>query len=85
MAERNQVLKCETDGLIADGISYKAFLAPGMAPAARFMVEASKVTARAYCLGAVSIGSDIQEIHTKDRVSEITQMGIETYLGNQIE
>jgi superoxide reductase len=35
--------------LIADGISYKAFLSPGMAPTAQFMVAASRVTAREYC------------------------------------
>jgi superoxide reductase len=35
--------------LMADGISYKAFLKPGDAPAAEFKVSASKVTAREYC------------------------------------
>jgi len=35
--------------LIADGISYKAFLSPGKAPTAQFMVTASHVTAREYC------------------------------------
>ncbi|MFZ2635302.1 MAG: desulfoferrodoxin [Rectinemataceae bacterium] len=35
--------------LIADGVSYKAFLSPGMAPTAQFMVAASHVIARAYC------------------------------------
>jgi len=35
--------------LIADGISYKTFLSPGMKPAVQFMVTASDVTARAYC------------------------------------
>jgi superoxide reductase len=35
--------------LAADGISYKAFLSPGMAPTAQFMVAASHVAAREYC------------------------------------
>jgi superoxide reductase len=35
--------------LIADGISYKAFLSPGDAPTAQFMVASTKVIARAYC------------------------------------
>ena len=35
--------------LVADGKSYTAFLKPGMAPEAVFMVEADQVTAREYC------------------------------------
>jgi superoxide reductase len=35
--------------LVADGVSYKAFLSPGLAPTARFQVASSHVTARAYC------------------------------------
>jgi len=35
--------------IIADGISYKTFLKPGMAPEAEFCVNAEKVTARIYC------------------------------------
>jgi superoxide reductase len=35
--------------LLADGVSYKTFLSPGMTPAAQFMVTASRVIARAYC------------------------------------
>jgi superoxide reductase len=35
--------------LIADDASYRAFLTPGMAPTARFMVEAKSVAARGYC------------------------------------
>lgn len=35
--------------LIADGISYKAFLNPGDAPEATFAVDADDVTARGYC------------------------------------
>jgi len=35
--------------LIADGISYKAFLSPGVVPVAQFMVTASRVIAREYC------------------------------------
>lgn len=35
--------------LIADGVSYKAFLSPGMAPSAVFMIAGSHVAARAYC------------------------------------
>lgn len=35
--------------LIADGVSYKAFLSPGMAPTAQFMIAASRVAAREYC------------------------------------
>jgi superoxide reductase len=34
---------------IADGISYKAFLSPGMAPTAMFMVAGVHVFAREYC------------------------------------
>ncbi len=35
--------------LIADGKSYRQFLAPGQAPEAVFCVKADKVTAREYC------------------------------------
>ena len=35
--------------LIADGISYHAFLNPGDKPEANFCVKADKVTAREYC------------------------------------
>ncbi|HEB68709.1 MAG TPA: desulfoferrodoxin [Desulfobulbus sp.] len=35
--------------LVADGIVYRQDLAPGQAPEATFCVEASEVTARAYC------------------------------------
>jgi superoxide reductase len=35
--------------LIADGISYKAFLSPGMAPTATFLVATARVAAREYC------------------------------------
>jgi len=35
--------------LLADGVSYKAFLKPGMPPAATFKIEAAKVVAREYC------------------------------------
>jgi len=35
--------------LIADGVSYKSFLSPGKEPAAQFMIDASRVAARAYC------------------------------------
>jgi superoxide reductase len=35
--------------IIADGISYKTFLKPGMAPEAEFCVKAEKITARIYC------------------------------------
>ena len=35
--------------LIADGISYKAYLKPGDAPSAEFCVSAEKVSAREYC------------------------------------
>ena len=35
--------------LIADGISYTAFLQPGQAPEAEFCLQASQVTAREYC------------------------------------
>jgi superoxide reductase len=35
--------------LVADGIAYRAFLAPGAAPVAEFKVSASTVTAREYC------------------------------------
>lgn len=35
--------------LIADGRSYRQFLAPGQAPEAFFPVTADKVTAREYC------------------------------------
>jgi len=35
--------------LIADGISYMAFLSPGNAPNAQFMIAATHVIARAYC------------------------------------
>lgn len=35
--------------LIADGISYKAFLTPGKEPTAQFMLSASRVIARGYC------------------------------------
>jgi superoxide reductase len=36
-------------GLVADGLSYKAFLAPGKEPSALFMIDASRVAARAFC------------------------------------
>ena len=35
--------------LVADGRVYRQDLAPGMAPEATFCIEASEVTARAYC------------------------------------
>ncbi len=35
--------------IIADGKSYKQFLEPGQIPEATFSVDASDVTARAYC------------------------------------
>lgn len=35
--------------LIADGTSYRAFLAPGQEPKAFFAVKAEKVSAREYC------------------------------------
>lgn len=35
--------------VIADGISYRAFLKPGEAPKACFGLKAASVTARAYC------------------------------------
>jgi len=35
--------------LVADGKVYRQDLAPGMAPEATFSIEASEVTARAYC------------------------------------
>lgn len=35
--------------LIADGVSYRAFLKPGDAPVAEFAVKATKVVAREYC------------------------------------
>jgi len=35
--------------LIADGVAYRQFLAPGGAPEAVFRVEAKQVTAREYC------------------------------------
>jgi len=35
--------------LIADGVTYRAFLKPGDAPTANFCVKATKVTAREYC------------------------------------
>jgi len=35
--------------LIADGKSYRQFLAPGQAPEAEFCVKAETVTAREYC------------------------------------
>jgi len=35
--------------LVADGISYTAFLQPGQAPEAEFCIRASQITAREYC------------------------------------
>lgn len=35
--------------LIADGVSYLAFLKPGAAPEATFLIDADKVTVREYC------------------------------------
>ncbi|OGY42443.1 MAG: desulfoferrodoxin [Candidatus Buchananbacteria bacterium RBG_13_39_9] len=35
--------------ILADGVSYKTFLQPGMAPEAEFCVKAEKITARIYC------------------------------------
>lgn len=35
--------------LVADGKAYREFLKPGSAPEATFLVDASEVTARAYC------------------------------------
>ncbi|MEF8822910.1 MAG: desulfoferrodoxin [Desulfohalobiaceae bacterium] len=35
--------------LVADGISYTAFLQPGQAPEAEFCIQASRITAREYC------------------------------------
>lgn len=35
--------------VIADGVSYKKFLKPGMKPEAEFCTKAAAITARAYC------------------------------------
>ncbi len=35
--------------LLADGVSYRAFLKPGDKPMAEFCVKADKVSAREYC------------------------------------
>jgi superoxide reductase len=35
--------------LIADGVSYRAFLKPGQAPEATFCIQAKTVSAREYC------------------------------------
>ena len=35
--------------LIADGVAYRYFLKPGVAPEATFKIDAAKVTAREYC------------------------------------
>jgi superoxide reductase len=35
--------------LIADGVAYRQFLAPGQAPEASFMIQAKAVSAREYC------------------------------------
>ncbi|MFH1065786.1 MAG: desulfoferrodoxin [Nanoarchaeota archaeon] len=35
--------------IIADRVSYKKFLKPGMKPEAEFCVKAAEITARAYC------------------------------------
>jgi superoxide reductase len=35
--------------LIADGVAYRKFLAPGEAPEAHFCVDAEQVTVREYC------------------------------------
>lgn len=35
--------------LVADGVSYKAFLKPGDQPVAEFCISASQVSAREYC------------------------------------
>ncbi len=35
--------------LVADGISYTAFLQPGQAPEAEFCIQASRITAKEYC------------------------------------
>jgi len=35
--------------LIADGVSYTAFLSPGATPEATFAIDAAEVTARAFC------------------------------------
>ena len=35
--------------LVADGVSYLAFLKPGAAPEATFKIDAAQVMARAYC------------------------------------
>jgi superoxide reductase len=35
--------------LVADGVSYLAFLKPGAAPEATFLIDAGQVMARAYC------------------------------------
>jgi superoxide reductase len=35
--------------ILADGVSYKTFLKPGMAPETEFCVKAEKITARIYC------------------------------------
>ncbi|MDX9788062.1 MAG: desulfoferrodoxin family protein [Desulfobacterales bacterium] len=35
--------------IIADGKANRQFLAPGMAPEARFMVDAEQITAREFC------------------------------------
>ena len=35
--------------ILADGVSYKTFLKPGIAPEAEFCVKVEKITARIYC------------------------------------
>jgi superoxide reductase len=35
--------------LVADGISYTAFLKPGQSPEAEFCIQASRITAKEYC------------------------------------
>lgn len=35
--------------VIADGQTYRQFLAPGMIPAATFMIDAAEITAREFC------------------------------------
>ena len=35
--------------LVADGVAYRRFLRPGVAPEAEFCITAAKITAREYC------------------------------------
>ncbi len=46
MEEKHYIMWIE---LLADGVAYRQFLAPGMAPTAEFCIKAASVTAREYC------------------------------------